>query len=246
MASREEADRLREANKELVFLVTEELESIFYALNLSRPEQVRDSMIELLPLLVDKYGPLAAAASADWYRQMMPGSRPEHIAGPANREQIAATVRWAAGDLFTDNPFATLQKLTASLGKWTRQPGRDTIQINANRDKVGWARQPTGATTCAFCLTLASRSAAWLYNSKETALHSKDGGKYHGECDCQPILVRGANDLPDNFDHQGAYVAYTKARESTGSANPSIDEITAALRRMYPDILTDGVHELSH
>lgn len=244
MVSREEADQLRAANLELVALVTEELEGIYYALNLNRPEQVRDAMIEVLPLLVDKYGPLAAAASAEWYRSMMPGSTPELIGSRIKNEQIEATVRWAAKDLFTDNPFATLQSLTSALGKWTRQPGRETIRINAGRDKAGWARAPSGATTCAFCLMLASRSAAWLYNSKETALTAKDGDKYHGKCDCQPILVRGANDLPDGFDYQGAYVAYTQARESVGARFPSTDEITAALRRMYPDILTDGVHEL--
>lgn len=246
MVSNEDAARLRQANQELAALVTEELEGVFLALNLERPEQVRDSMIEILPLLIDKYGLLAGQVSAEWYRTMMPGSTPEVIGSRTSPEQVERKVRWAAAGLFQDDPFSTLNKLTSALGKWTRQPGRDTIQINANRDKVGWMRQPSGTTTCAFCLMLASRSAAWLYNSQESALRPAEGDsdKYHGECDCEPVLVRSADDVPDSeFDHQGAYVAYTQARESVGDRFPSTDQITAALRRMYPDILTDGVHE---
>ncbi|MGP5381630.1 VG15 protein [Glutamicibacter arilaitensis] len=244
MASSEEARQLRAANAELVGLVTDELESIFYALNLERPEQARDAMIEVLPLLLDKYGPIAGQISADWYRMMLPGSKPEVIGSKIKPEQIQRKVHWAAADLFTDNPFATLRKLTSTMGVWARQPGRETIQINADRDKVGWGRIPSGPKTCAFCLMLASRSGAWLYNSEESALRAGHGDKYHHECNCEPMLIRGADDLPDTgFDHRGAYVAYSQAIESVGGA-ASPDEITAALRRMFPDLLTDGVHEI--
>jgi len=243
MASREEMRQLKEANAEIAKLVKEELQGIFYALDLSQPEQTRDAMIELLPLLLDKYGPIAAQVSADWYRMMMPNSTPEIINPKTTVEQITSTVRWAAGDLFTENPFGTLDKLTSALGRWTRQPGRDTIQINANRDKIGWGRIPTGEKTCAFCLMLASRSGAWLYNSQATALKDGQGDDYHNLCDCEAILIRGANDLPDDgFDHQGAYVAYTLALDSVGGRATN-QEITGALRRMFPDLITDGVHE---
>ncbi|WP_279020462.1 hypothetical protein [Mobiluncus mulieris] len=44
-----------------------------------------------------------------------------------------------------------------------------------------------GATTCDFCLMLASRGP--VYGSSETA--GGEGNKYHDHCDCIPVPVVG-------------------------------------------------------
>lgn len=244
MASREQMAQLRQANQQLVALVSGELQEVFYSLNLSNPEQARDALLELFPLLVDKYGPIAAQVSVEWYREVLPGTNPVGSTVAYPLEALQKKVRYAAGDLFTDDPFGTLRNLTAALGTYVRQPGRDTIQINAMRDKAGWARVPSGARTCSFCLMLASRTGAWLYNSREKALTRKsDGDNYHYECDCEAVLVRNADEMPDGFDHQGAYLAYVTAREATGEKSPTTSQITAMLRRLYPEVVTDGVVE---
>ncbi|WP_346921872.1 hypothetical protein [Glutamicibacter creatinolyticus] len=242
MTTRAQVQQLRDANRQIVELVSGELQAIFYSLNLNKPELARDALLELFPLLVDKYGPLAAQVAVEWYREVLPGTNPVAASSAYPLEALQKKVRYAAGDLFTDDPYGTLRNLTGALGKYVRQPGRDTIQINAMRDKVGWARVPRGPRTCSFCLMLASRSGAWLYNTKEKALSRKsDGEEYHGNCNCEAVLVRDADEMPEGFDHQGAYVAYTIAREATKEANPTTAEITYQIRRLFPEIVTDGV-----
>ena len=241
MSTREQLDRQRQANRVIADQVASELEAIFFALPLGSPYEARDALLELLPLLVEKYGAIASQVAMDWYREVVPGSKPVAAPPPIPVEAIEKRVRHAAGGLWAGAPLDTLSELSSSLGKYVRQNGRDTLRLNAESDKVGWIRVPTGDKTCAFCLMLASRSADWLYNSKESALYKKDGDKYHGDCDCEVDIVRGFDDLPDGWDIDGAYEMYQRAAKEAGGRNDTT-EILMQLRRLYPDTLTDGVH----
>lgn len=61
----------------------------------------------------------------------------------------------------------------------TRRAANECIAYNAKHDpkKPRWARIPTGAETCQFCIMLASRG--FVYHSEETASHA------HAHCDCR-------------------------------------------------------------
>lgn len=76
MTTRAQMQQLRDANRQIVELVSGELQAIFYSLNLNKPELARDALLELFPLLVDKYGPLAAQVAVEWYREVLPGTNP--------------------------------------------------------------------------------------------------------------------------------------------------------------------------
>jgi hypothetical protein len=77
------------------------------------------------------------------------------------------------------------------------QSGRDTVSRSAFSDPVrtGYARIPTGPTTCRWCVMLASRGA--IYADAKAA---GEGNKYHGDCDCAAVPIRRRSDYPEGHD----------------------------------------------
>ena len=131
-----------------------------------------------------------------------------------NPERASARLGWA---LSTVDPLGNLRVLTNELVK---QPYRSTVQDSAIKSGAGWARVPAGAETCAFCLMLASRGG--VYTSKRVAIHGHSGKKYHGDCDCEPVLVRSPDDYPEGYDPEGLYDAYSNARRQAGGSTKAI------------------------
>jgi hypothetical protein len=85
---------------------------------------------------------------------------------------------------------------------------------------------------------LASRDA--VYVSEKSAGSRKGGDKYHGDCDCQIVRIGSADDYPSGYLPDDHYAMYQAARDEAGSGD--IKDIAAAMRRLHPDIVNDGVH----
>lgn len=239
MVERADIERFRVANSQLSRLVQGDLEAFFLTLDLTRPEAARDALLEFVPLLTEQYGAVAATLAADWYEELRGAS------GAAGRFRavttasvppgaVSAKVRFLAGQLWTPEPDAMLGGLLLATDKYVKQPGRDTMASNAKREGVRWARVPTGAKTCSWCLILASRDA--VYSSKETAA----GHKYHGSCDCVAVRISKDSDYPDGYLPEDHYAMYQAARKEARSGD--IKDISAAFRRLHPDVVNDGVH----
>jgi hypothetical protein len=234
-------ERFRQANAGLSKLVRDLLESFFRSLDLSRPEDARDALLEYTPVLVAQYGDVAATLAAEFYDELRASSgaagrftaltAASVAAGP-----VQAKVRFLAGHLWTPTPDLMLGGLQTATDKYVKQPGRDTIAKNARREGVRWARVPSGAKTCAWCLMLASRDA--VYSSKVSA--GGEGNHYHGDCDCIPTRIGKASDYPTGYLPDDHYAMYQAARNEAQSGN--INDIAAAFRRLYPDVVKDGVH----
>jgi hypothetical protein len=245
VVARELIEQHRTAAADLSKLVADELAAYFAALDLSRPEAVRDALLEFMPLLVAEYGQVAAALAMEWYDQLRLDAEDagSYIVAlpptaPVATEQVEETVRFLAGTLWTPKPAAILSSLSLASDKYVKQYGRDTIAWNADREGVPWARVPTGAKTCSWCLILASRDAVYL--SEASATLRADGEKYHGECDCQAVPLRPGDKYPEGYLPDDYYDMYQVARDSAGSGD--MKEIAAAMRREFPDFVTDGVH----
>lgn len=247
MPSRDSIERYRVANKELSGLVAAELSAYFAALDLSRPEVARNALLEFMPLLVSQYGQVSQALAMDWYEE----SRAE--SGAAGRflatapkpsvsdERVEAKVRYAAGNLFTGQPRAALANLTGATDKYVKQYGRETMAWNAKREGARYARVPSGAKTCAFCLVLASRDAVYL--SKRSAGDSKSSGfgdDFHGECDCAVVRIGSSEEYPDGYIPAGLYDIYDIGADKAGGRS-DLNAIVFDLRRRFPDRFTDGV-----
>lgn len=236
-------ERFRQANAGLSKLVRDALEAFFRSLDLSRPEAARDALLGFVPVLVARYGDVTATIAADFYEEMRassgaPGRFTAVTAAAVAPGPVEAKVRFLAGHLWTPTPDLMLGGLLTAADKYVKQPGRNTIAQNAHREGVRWARVPTGAKTCAFCLMLAGRTGQWLYKSERSAIYDANGEKYHGDCDCQPIRVTSEADYPEGFDPHEAFRMYDTAREASGSGD--IKDIAAKMREIYADHLTDG------
>jgi hypothetical protein len=234
-------EQFRAANAQLSALVRSALEAFFRSLDLSKPEAARDALLEFMPVLTAQYGDVAATMAADWYEETRAAS------GAAGRFRavtattvpagaVEAKVRYMAGQLWTPDPGSMLGGLLTAADKYVKQPGRDTMAHNAKREGVRWARVPTGAKTCSWCLVLASRDA--VYSSKQAA--GGPGHKYHGDCDCVPTRIGKASDYPEGYLPDDHYAMYQAARNEAQSGD--IKDVTAAFRRLHPDAVNDGVH----
>ncbi|MBG6083247.1 VG15 protein [Zhihengliuella flava] len=240
MVQRADLEQYRTSNQDLSTLVVRELEGFFATLDVARPEAARNALLEFLPLLVEVYGQSSAAIAADWYEKTTGTARGTTLAASVTAERVQAGIRYAADGLFHENPSATLGLLRVATDKWVKQPGRDTVAWNADRDGRMWARVPTGKKTCAFCMVLASRDAVYL--SEKSAKYGSDGEKYHGECDCVPTPLDSWDDYPEGYDPEGMYEIYNEAANEAGTRS-DIKTIAAVMRRQHPDLLRDGVYD---
>lgn len=244
MASQEQISRLGAAQRRVAELVQGQLSAFFGALNLSRPEQARDALLEFMPILVNQFGAVSEQIALEWYEGVRANG---YLAVPATNRipnaAIEAKIRYQAGQLWSENPASTLVGLNAAMMKYVRQPGRDAIAYNSYREGIRYARVPRGEKTCAFCLMLASRTDEWLYLSKDTAgFNLKSGEKFHdGKCDCEVIPVESEDDFPDPHARREMFEMYRESTNQVGSRSDT-SSILADMRRRFPDRLTDGVY----
>lgn len=95
---------------------------------------------------------------------------------------------------------AAFQQLCADrIDYETRKAANECVAYNAKNDpkKPRWARIPTGAETCEFCIMLASRG--FVYHSEETASHA------HAHCDCRVVPSWDKSPLVQGYDPDKYY-----------------------------------------
>ncbi|MCK2034477.1 hypothetical protein [Microbacterium sp. KSW4-4] len=239
MTSRDDLNRLTAAQRELVRMAQNELRGFFSSVDLTRPELVRDALVEIVPLLTREYGELVATVAAEWFEQVHPGAFLAQTAAETFPSAgVVENVRYHAGALFTDDPYAAVNGITGALQRFILYSGRTTVARNVQLDpsKPRFGRVPTGAKTCAWCSMLASRG--FVYLTRETA--GVVASDYHDDCDCQivPEWDAGSSHI-EGYDPDRLYDQYLQARDAAGSGDPK--DIAAAMRRLFPDSFTDGV-----
>lgn len=228
MASPAEAALYRAGQAALVGLALRDLRTWWSALDTGDAKGARAALQRFLPELLAVFGPMAAVVAVDYFdglRAQAGVTRPFRSAmasGPPV-EQLLRVAGWSAAPLFgkAPDPGAALSRVEGATQRLVQAAGRDTLIDNAARDGARWARVPTGDETCAWCLILASRGAA--YSSRESA-----GGAdaWHDDCDCQPTPSWDDDDLP--YDPGPLYQQYLDARYRAGSGR--IEDIAAQMR----------------
>jgi len=178
---------LRTAQAGIRALVKRDLAAFFTSLNLDRPESARDQLLEFVPLLVTEYGEQAAAFASDWYDELRasegaPGRYRAEMIVPDEAVAVEATVRRAAGALFTDTPTDALYTISGKAAKYALSGARETVTRSTDRDPhaSGWQRI-TRSGACGFCRMLAGRGAVYKESTVHFAAH---GGAKGGECNC--------------------------------------------------------------
>lgn len=251
MTTRADVNRLASANRRLVAMAQRDLAQLFASFDLSSPERVRDALLEVTPILVREYGDLAAAVTAEWYEEVRAASaagRSAYVAQTAagvDSAKVGGAVRWAAGDLFGDDPAQTLSSLNGAMQRYISYSSRETVRQNVERDpeRPRFARVPSSAHTCAFCSILASRG--FVYHSEASAGDSAlkgFGDDFHDDCKCQ--IVPEWDSLThhiEGYNPDALYAQYREAREAAGGYGAQAEEVAFKMRRMFPDSVRDGV-----
>lgn len=191
-------------------LARRDLTEFFESLVDLAPEDARNALREYLPLLVDRYGSMAAAYAADWYDATYGtvGFRAQVYEGkPA--AAVAARSDSASVHLLTGHRDMALAALTDAVDRLVKQPGRTTVARNSEEDprQEYLARIPRGLT-CDWCLDLASHGPM-----PATAKTRQFLDRWHGACDCQLVALSDADELPDGYDPD-AYHAELQARQA--------------------------------
>ncbi|MDO4240851.1 hypothetical protein [Micrococcus sp.] len=239
MATDMDLAEYRGATAALVQDAQADLMQLWLSLQGNEPELIRDALLEYLPVIVEEYGTATAVLAAEWF-ESLPTAGWATLAPPVPESIVNGTLRREAGKLWTDTPDALADALAQDLTEWIQRPGRHTTQFSAQANDMGWVRVPRGAKTCSFCLTLASRSAGWLYTTEDRARYRRsDGEKYHPDCDCQVVPAHDGGDVP--WDPDPFYEMYSAAAQQAGTTS-DLSAVLAEMRRMFPDAVNDGVH----
>ena len=207
---------------------------------------LEDALYQLYPRLVEESAEVASSAALEWYEKQREAEgvakaySPVMPAGLVDENEAAKIVGAAIRDLREGTGRArVLARLTDGARKLISDAGRATTQHAAERDpnKPRYARVPTGAETCAWCMLWASRG--FVYKSEETAQFEKS----HVKCDCQIVPSWDAHPRVRGYDHTQYERMYQQAVDDLadeGTRTDDIKRITARMRELFPDQLTDG------
>ena len=204
------------------------------------PENVaecRDLVIQALATVMPSYTTMAAQASADFYdaaRELVVGERMGAQAisdyDPRKTEgAVRGFVRFVLrGDVQTFNE-QVLQRIDYEM----KRSANMSVVENGRRDpkRVRYARVPTGAETCDFCLMLASRG--FVYQSEGTA----GAGHTHSSCDCRCVPGWDGMEV-EGYDPQAIYDRWqdaidAKAKERAERNGTTVSEERAAIMAAY-------------
>jgi hypothetical protein len=207
---------------------------------------LEDALYQLYPRLVEESAEVASSAALEWYEKQREAEgitkaySPAMPTGLVDENEAAKIVGAAIRDLREGTGRArVLARLTDGARKLISDAGRATTQHAAERDpnKPRYARVPTGAETCAWCMLWASRG--FVYKSEETAQFKRS----HFKCDCQIVPSWDAHPRVRGYDHTQYERMYQQAVDDLadeGTRTDDIKKITARMRELFPDQLTDG------
>jgi hypothetical protein len=176
----------RAALTSLSGLTEDNLRALFASLAGASPDEIRDALMEVVPMLAETYGDMASALAMDFYESVREeadvrrgfSAEPAALPGSARYE---ALVRWGVDPLFhpdahdlsgTTATGLALSLLDGGLQKIVSNVSRETVVLNSDRDPAaaGWRRiaRPDG---CRFCRMLAARGAVYKRSGVRFASH---------------------------------------------------------------------------
>lgn len=166
--------------------------------------ECRDIVIAAVQLVVPQYTTLAAQASADFYDAARELSIGEPIGAVAysgyEPDKTNGAIRAFVQYIVDGNQVQTFndQVLQRIDYEMKLSAAKSTV-YNGDRDpkSVRYARVPTGAETCDFCLMLGSRG--FVYRTQGTAL-----SHVHSACDCR-VIPGWSGDTVQGYDPDEIY-----------------------------------------
>ncbi len=127
-----------------------------------------------------------------------------------------------------ETPDERVGRLTGSLAAdQVKRAANRTMRQNCERDGVKYARVPTGAETCGFCIMLASRG--FVYSTAQAA---GELDHYHRSCDCKIVAGFDGETEIEGYDPDELYDIYVEARTRLGLSDPSTSRLSREIGRV--------------
>ena len=204
------------------------------------PENVaacRDLVIQALASVMPTYTTMAAQASADFYdaaRELVVGEKMGAKAiSDFDMRKTEGAVRGFVRFVLRDDVQTFNDQVLQRIDYEMKRSANMSVVENGRRDpkRVRYARVPTGAETCDFCLMLASRG--FVYQSEGTASASH----CHSSCDCRVTPGWDGMEVED-YDPRSIYDRWqdaidAKARERAERKGTTVSEERAAIMAAY-------------
>lgn len=153
-------------------------------------EQVREVSIVIMTEFGTSFGNRAGdaayalrAMAAEAAEIELPVAAYDYAPDP---EYVEKTARYQIGKFIEGNHALYVDQIADASRYFAERGANDTMYNVGKADakalgkRVRWARVPTGATTCPYCLMLASRG--FVYRTEAKALNAN-----HRHCDCRII-----------------------------------------------------------
>ena len=199
--------------------------------------QCRDLVIQALAAVMPTYTTMAAQASADFYdaaRELVVGEKMGARAiSDYDPAKTAGSVRGFVRFVLRDDVQTFNDQVLQRIDYEMKRSANMSVVENGRRDpkKVRYARVPTGAETCDFCLMLASRG--FVYQSEGTASASH----CHSSCDCRVTPGWDGTEVED-YDPRSIYDRWqdaidAKAKERAERNGTTVSEERAAIMAAY-------------
>ena len=200
----------------------------------------RALVVQALQMELASSTALAAQASADLYDAIREASVGQRLgATAASGYDPAATdgaVRAFVQKVVDGKEIEVFNRLVLSRVDYElRRASNYCVTANGARDPLRprYARVPTGAETCDFCLMLASRGFVYHSTSSAAVDHT------HDSCDCR-VIQGYPGDEVEGYDPQAIYDRWQdaidgKASERAERKGTDFDAERAAIMRAYGD-----------
>lgn len=219
------------------------------------PENIaecRDIVIQALAAIMPTYTDAAAQVGADMYDAVRETAVGEAMGATAisgyEPEATAGAIKAFVQDIVDGKPVEQFnRRVLERIDNEIRIAENMSVAENAARDPLEprYARVPTGAETCEWCIMLASKG--FTYRSEKSAIgkykkKSKSGAASHGHPGCDCRIVQGyPNMRVDGYDPESYYGMWRKSEEMKAAGTPRAqrDAVLAAMRdRLIPHYST--------
>ena len=197
----------------------------------------REIVVQAVQMALANATTLAAQASADFYdaaRALVVGERMGAKAiSDYDPAKTAGAVRGFVRFVLRDDVQTFNDQVLQRIDYEMKRSANMSVVENGRRDpkSVRYARVPTGAETCDFCLMLASRG--FVYQSEGTA----GAGRTHCACDCRCVPGWDGMEV-EGYDPRSIYDRWqdaidAKAKERAERRGTTVSEERAAIMAAY-------------
>ncbi|MEG1433897.1 VG15 protein [Eubacterium sp.] len=223
MLSREDFEKYGQTTVKLANQASAEFDRFIKSLNVSDYWAVRETIFDFAEGLIREYGGAAALNAADFF-EAQTGIANALVSESIDLKSLDTSLRYAISQARYDElEKSPLSAVNQNITRQTKNQAHKTMVDNARRNHAMFARVPTGAHTCAFCMMLASRG--FVYYSKQSAGEMM---QFHNDCDCH--IVAGVDGV-EGYDPDVLCSDYRDSRENADSGN--YKDILAQMRKDY-------------